>query len=405
MLTQLNSGQLATIEEVLSQYAERLLALPNEQHLVGLYNGICGHLLFLYQLSLVRPQLVDEQIFNDKLEHVQEGIAYLSQMHDLCNGLTGVGWTLEYFNQQQEDDYDVQMCETIDQWLMELVSKEPWDGEIEFIYGLAGVLAYANRRASMGAAADLHEKLVDYYLCQVKNLDGGVSWSQPSNSNFRYDKQADTEYNLGLAHGVPGIISVLLTGFEISQNNSGKHQQQLESILIQSCDWLLSHGRKSGDDISYFSSCVGDNRNTRLGWCYGDLTIALTLVRVGKAINRSDYIEMARKVALDCAKRNAKQAMISDAGLCHGSAGVALIFKLLYRQLGDDELLQAGLSWLDYSLNLYREHGLDGLNCYEPMSKQYKRNSSFLMGDAGVGMCLLAYISDDFEWLDCMAMG
>lgn len=399
----LSDEQRFCVEDIIKQFARSLMVQENETQPCGLYNGLCGQLLFLYQLSVFKPDWVDEAQFNHKLEFVQDVIPYLSEQVDLCNGLSGVAWLLEYFNQSQGEDYEALMCEPIDEMLVDYIQAKPWAGEIEFIYGLAGVGCYAARRGRHQQALGLYELIVSFYEQQAIEVEGGICWSQPKDSNFRLNKDTEHEFNLGLAHGVPGIISSLLQACEVQAL-----RERATVLVTSSCDWLVAQADKSIRNISYYGSFVGDERNTRLGWCYGDITIALTLVRVGKALNRQDYIDFAKTVALDCATRDVKKAMIRDAGLCHGSAGLAIIFKLLYQHFELPALHKACEHWLDYTLDLYRQDGLQGLNMFNGQSQTYESSVSLLTGDAGVALCLLGLLDDGQtskdSWLDCMAL-
>lgn len=399
----LNSEQHQCIEDIIKTIAEGLIEQENDSQPFGLYNGLCGHLLFLYQLSMFRPDWVDEDKFNHKLEIVQELVPHLSEQIDLCNGLTGVAWLLEYFNQCQGEDYEAAMCESIDEMLTDFMDAKPWGGEIEFIYGLAGVGCYAARRGRQHQGIELYQRIVSFYEQQAIACDVGISWTQPQHSIFRYDKEAEREFNLGLAHGVPGIIAILLPAIELPILS-----ERATALVTKSCDWLMAQSDKTVRNISFYGSFSGDKRNSRLGWCYGDLTIALTIARVGKVLGRQDYIEFATLVALDCAKRDSKQAMINDAGLCHGSAGLALIFKLIYQHIELPELLSACEFWVEHCLNLYRKDGLHGLYMFDGHSQSYAKSSGLLMGDAGVALCLLGVIDDGQvaanSWLDCMAL-
>ena len=400
----LSKEQLKCVEEIVSDFAKSVMGQENNAQPYGLFNGLCGHLLFLYQLSVVKPQWVDEEQFNYKLEFIQDVVPYLSNQVDLCNGLSGVAWLLEYLNQCQGEDYDATMCDSLDEMLIDYVKAEPWSGEIEFIYGLAGLGSYAARRGRHQKGIELYELIVSFYEQQAITLKDGISWSQPAYSIFRFNKEVEHEFNLGLAHGVPGIIASLLPACTLPTLN-----RRATALVSQSCDWLVSQADKTNRQISYFGSFTDDKRNTRLGWCYGDLTIALTLLRVGKVLNRQDYIDFATVIALDCAKRDVKSAMINDAGLCHGSAGLALIFKLIYQQVQLPEFDKACKYWLDHTLDLYRKDGLQGLNMFDGHSQSYKGSTSLLMGDSGVGLCLLGLLDDESalgdSWLDCMALG
>lgn len=390
------------INQVLQHIATRLLAQKTDQY--GLLSGLTGDLLFLFKLSQYNDALVDEAIFGDKLELLQQQLANSTHNADLSQGLSGQGWFLEYINQAQGEDYDPELCEEIDAIIQSNLSSDHWPGEIEVVLGLGGPAVYAARRQLKSAPTDLFEQLISYYENAATQIsDTTISWSQPADSVYRFNKDQPQipEFNLGLAHGVPGIIAAILPALNIP-----RLQKRAKTLLIQSCDWLLEQELDIAQQTSCFASTCNDGHpGSRMGWCYGDLTIALTLARVGNALAIPRYIHKAKHISLYNVKRDEQSGGIRDAGLCHGSAGLALIFQLLYQQLDEPELLQAADHWLLFTLDLYRQKNLTGLHMYSGINKTYEENTGFLMGYAGIGLCLLAALGHDTDWVDCLLMG
>jgi len=390
------------IDKILEQFVERSSHLNKETQPCGLLSGLAGELLFLFKLSKFQPALVNDGLFNDKLEYLQQQLSNVINRPDLDSGLSGQGWFLEFINQAQGADYDCELCEDIDDILLNSLSVERWQGEIEMVLGLGGIAMYAARRQLTSDSSEFFEKIIRHFeSTAIQVTENTLSWSQPVNSIFRFNKETpdEAEFNLGLAHGVPSIIAAILPALKIPTLF-----KRTKRLLIQSCDWLLQQELAAPQSISCFSSSCNDDNGSRLGWCYGDLTIALTLVRVGKALELPSYIDKARKISLHAAKRNSSQGMVYDAGLCHGSAGLSLIFQLLHQQLDETKLLQAANNWLLYTLDLYREEGLKGLYMYSAITKKHQEDSSFLMGYSGIGLCLLAALGEQADWTDCLLM-
>ncbi len=316
--------------------------------------------------------------------------------------MAGLGWFIEYINQAQDQDYDAELCEDIDDILFKHLSVTPWRGEIEMVLGLAGLSIYGARRQLKSDQTAFYEKLVNHFESLATQVsDNTLTWQQPQYSVYRLDKEniERPEYNLGLAHGVPGIITAILPALD----NPSLHDRT-KNLLIQSCDWLLQQQLNSQDKQSCFSSLTGSKHNSRLGWCYGDLTIALTLARVGDALELPSYMEKAREISLHSALRGEVNGMVKDAGLCHGSAGLFLIFKLLYQKIGLEELQQASDKWLDFTLNLFDEKGLEGFYKLSGIDKTYSECTGFLEGYAGIGLCLLAALNEEADWTDCLLL-
>lgn len=367
----------------------------------GLFSGLAGHLLFLCNAYKFDESLVGETLFSEKLEQLQEQLAH--QSFELSCGLAGQVWFLEYLNQSDIANYDSEIFEDIDILFKNFLSHEDfWTGEIEMILGLGGYAPYTARRARFTDQTVLYTNVIAGFASTATYFDNGhITWSQPINSVYRFDKEnkLNPEYNLGLAHGVPGIIAAILPAIEIPALKEQVHQ-----LLVGSCDWLLEHQNPSCTQSACFGTCAGKDYTSRLGWCYGDLTIALTLARVGQALNKPSYVERALEIACHAAKRDAKSGYINDAGICHGYFGLVTIFQLLYKLIPHPQLCQAAKDWLQYGLDKYKEEGINSLYSYRGAEKGYQEDFSFLMGYSGIGLSLMGIINNDIDWTDCLLM-
>ena len=270
------------------------------------------------------------------------------------------------------------------------------------VLGLGGVAVYAARRLLKSSSTAFFDSLVSHFeQAAVQISDHTLSWSQPANSVYRFNKDEPEshEFNLGLAHGVPGIIAALLPALKIPALH-----QRTKSLLVQSCDWLMAQELDEKEFTSCFASSCNEQHNSRLGWCYGDLTIALTLARVGRALELPSYMEKAKAISLHAARRDQHNGMVNDAGLCHGSAGIALIFQLLHQEIDEPLLVETANKWLDFTLDYYREKGLKGLYMFSGLNKTHEEDTGFLMGYSGIGLCLLSALTGNTDWVDSLLM-
>jgi hypothetical protein len=87
---------------------------PNDTRKLGLFGGLSGELLFLWQTNKYDNNLVDENVFNQKIEFLQDSLPIAAEKFNLSVGLTGLAWFFEYINQTQVEDYDSELCEDID---------------------------------------------------------------------------------------------------------------------------------------------------------------------------------------------------------------------------------------------------------------------------------------------------
>jgi hypothetical protein len=89
---------------------------------------------------------------------------------------------------------------------------------------------------------------------------------------------------------------------------------------------------------------------------------------------------------------------VVDACLCHGTTGLGHLFNRLYQATGNLEMKEAALAW--YRCALERrlpEEGIAGFPAYapgEPGASPWRSDPGFLTGAAGVGLALLAAVTD-----------
>ncbi len=98
---------------------------------------------------------------------------------------------------------------------------------------------------------------------------------------------------------------------------------------------------------------------------------------------------------------------IKDAGLCHGTAGVAHIFRRLFLDTGLHDFEQAAGYWHKQTLNLATDlNGLAGYFPYIPSGPVHPTQArGFLVGISGIGLSLLHTVSDIRpDWDECLLL-
>lgn len=367
---------------------------------VPLLAGRAGQLLFLYEAAKYHQGQID---LNWLSEEISQVILLAKKVLPDCSmayGMAGLAWFYQYVLQdQQESDAE---NDVVDRMFAEILSVDHWQGEYEYIIGLAGYAPYLARRTHTRQGKANALALVEHFS-KLAVIENGVAyWPTSSVSAFRMNKTAveQTEINLGLAHGNTGVIAALL---RLSQNPS--IAETAVPLLKAACDWLMQQQQDVKSYRSFFSNLSHLQAKSRLGWCYGDLTIALTLARAGRLLAQPHYTELALAIALHAASRDAADAQIYDAGLCHGSSGLALIFKLLDREFHAPEIAEAATRWHNFYLQQYQQQGLAALHKWvgdlEPGDRR-KREEDFglLEGYAGIGLSLLVHLGQEPDWVD-----
>lgn len=99
-----------------------------------------------------------------------------------------------------------------------------------------------------------------------------------------------------------------------------------------------------------------------LPWCYGDLSVAISLLRAAKAVRSLEFETCALELIEHSAARTLSSTGVADGGLCHGSLGLAHLFQRCYLWTGSAGAREAAIKWLCYFAD---EQSNDPLTNYE----------------------------------------
>ena len=199
--------------------------------------------------------------------------------------------------------------------------------------------------------------------------------------------------NLGLAHGVPGVIAFLARVhiLGIDRKRTAKCLRDATEFLLLT---RLSNADSSVHLFPYWLGLESDPVPARLGWCYGELSVGASLCAAALATDDEVLRGHAKDIACSAALRSRETSGIQDACLCHGSSGVAHILRRLAEIYDDDLLMNAATLWLKIAIDQgteqggyggYLFHGLDGRD-----NPTWHTCFDLLNGSAGVGLSLLS---------------
>ena len=207
------------------------------------------------------------------------------------------------------------------------------------------------------------------------------------------------EINLGFAHGLSGIIIVLLRIYEV-----GIATQRIEEIIRGAIKYLINTYREVDfltGQYSHFPTVVNEEypleakENQKayrdfLGWCYGDLNQVIMLYQAGNMFNEPSWILLAETVGDTTLKRTLnKGTKIKDMFLCHGSSGLSLMYQSLINISGNEKYRQGVDYWQQVTLQYLEDYHWDNT----------ENNGSLLGGLEGVGLSLMTLNSGvDLLW-------
>jgi len=284
----------------------------------------------------------------------------------------------------------------IDARILRLLEFEnPLGHNYDLITGYVGIGVYLLERLPRREAMLGIERTLDLLENISENSQAGITWfTPPSLIPPLHKKQAPFGYyNLGVAHGVPGVVAFLVR--VATSRLSDTITRKTSRLLDGAMKWLLAQQRPLGS-ISRYSSWIAvgqDGEDSRMAWCYGDLGIAAIFQFAGRRMQNPLWLSAARSLSDQCLLRQSNE--VADAALCHGAFGIAHIYNRIYQHNREDIFKQTTLDWIHRGLALRKQGvGIAGYYAYNPSSTPPEcRDASFLSGAVGIALALLAAIT------------
>jgi lantibiotic modifying enzyme len=360
--------------------------------------GHAGIALFFAYLSRSFPGAGYEDVALQYLEEAVDSLSARVSPAALYHGVAGIAWVVEHFEgwliepETEGDDLN----EASDEVILESLAVPSWTDDYDLINGLVGLGVYALARRPRPSATEALSRVVRHLEATAEVQTRGLTWWTPPERLWGPLREAAAPkgfYNLGVAHGVAGVIPFLADCCA-----AGVETEKARALLGGAVDWLLS--QKLEGDRFLFPDFVGPEiqpRGSMLAWCYGDVGIAGTLLRAAQAVGEPAWKEEALGIARRAAAFSEQEANVRDCCLCHGAIGLGHQFHRLFHATGDLRFRRASLSWYGRGLEGRRPgEPIGGYVALEPRSfqgdfEQVPRRG-FLVGSAGIGLGLLAAI-------------
>ena len=381
-------GLAARKAMVLETIAQRLSDTELESSDLGM--GQAGPALFFFELYKRLGKPADLLRAKYHLGRILDGISQI-RTFDLYAGFAGVGWLLNHLKTldvSNELELAPDCCADVDELLLDLVGTSGWPHHYELISGLVGIGVYALDHPDAVIRARLYGCVLDRLIETSEPDDGGTAWK----SQNRFLPNADERmrypngnFNLGIAHGVPGVIALLGKGL-----SQGIEIDRCEPLLRRSVSWLLSAGANV-TGIPSFGYLAGDGKQARVAWCYGDLSVAIAMLRAARGLNDQRLSAIAIDIATRVLDRGMVDSGVQDASLCHGSQGNAHICRRLFQWTGHRRFLEACSIWESATVAPWIMSPESSGGMYLPckwVSDAWKQDNGYLMGLSGIGLSL-----------------
>lgn len=367
----------------------------------SLSGGAAGLAVFFTYLDAVWPgEEHDETAFRFLNEAIEETAGRMAPA--LYDGFTGVAWAVTHLEGRLLDPGDGDPAAAIDAALLDYLARTPWEDHYDLVSGLVGCGVYGLERLPREGGRAVLERVIDRLADLAEQGPEGITWFTAP--HLLPDRQRAVcpqgYYNLGLAHGVPGVIALLGSACA-----ARIREETARTLLGGAVPWLMAQ-RLPPDAGGSFSSWTGPGvprEPARLAWCYGDLGVAAALLVTARVVGNAEWEREAVGIGLGAAARDTRRSGVRDAGLCHGAAGNAHLFNRIYQATGEPQFGEAARFWLARALEMRRPGcgigGFQACTAIPGSQPAWTDEPGLLTGAAGIALALLAAVTDtEPEW-------
>ncbi|HBN06711.1 MAG TPA: hypothetical protein DD434_13140, partial [Bacteroidales bacterium] len=350
------------IHEIAKILSETNIRLNN----YGLFAGNFGIALFLLEYS---KHFGDKQMRDKGLCLIEDVFVDIERtklpIASFCNGISGIGYGLNYLNEQHIINTDINdlFDRDIDNYLFEIMKQNLYYNNWDYLHGALGIGLYFTMKTKYNNQLLMN---IDHLLCffeatKKHQTSNGLKWLSVIDH-----ETGEIGYNISLSHGISSIAVIMTKMYERKI-----FTDRTEELAIGAINYILDQEIDVNKYGSYFpSKSKEESQNifrSRLGWCYGDLGIGMTLLNAGNVFGRKEWVNKAIDVFLNAAinRRNLKENAINDAGLCHGAVGIGIIFYNLWKRTNMPQFKEATNYWINKTLDMATfQDGLAGYKTY-----------------------------------------
>ncbi|MGB8475143.1 MAG: lanthionine synthetase C family protein [Candidatus Acidiferrum sp.] len=361
----------------------------------SLASGSAGLAILFAYLDQARSGYGDRETALYFLQQAIDAVAAVPMSSSLYVGATGIAWAVAHLRGWFLDA-DNDATEAMDTLLIDGISRGPWRGSYDLVEGLVGFGVYALEQIHSPSAVQCLAHVINRLDESAERTPDGIAWftSREVLPDWQRELYPNGYYDLGVAHGVPGVIAFLAQVCALDERKVRgvtETRSKARPLLDGAVAWLLAHRNAASADC-VFPKWIGRGSKltpSRVAWCYGDLGIAAALLATAGCMNSTSWEREAVRLARRVAKRSFAQSGIKDAGLCHGTAGAGHLFNRMFQASSESCLKNAMETWFQHTLKMRHPEG--GVAGFAALRIDHWSNEvGILGGAAGIALALLA---------------
>lgn len=390
----------------------------NDLSLAGGYPGLLLLFSTMQNQGLIEEEIAHRYVLKIKEAIETEGLYHLS----LFNGVSGICFALHQASNQGlryqkmlQALHNVLLEKTEEFYLAPIKEAKDQAKPIpsylyDVIQGVSSVGRYILEQLAVPGFYELAQDIASsLVLISKPSLIGGIEvpgWHlSPEDILNTYNQVGEKgNFNLGLAHGIPGILAYLsismLRGVFVEGQEEAirrialwvKEKSFIEKETIQWPNWV-SFEEEVGK--------IQKKETSRDAWCYGTPGISRALLLAGKALKDENLISFAKTAFRDVFRRTRQEWRIPGPMLCHGISGLLMITREMSLEEGCRDLSEEVKKLEQILLSFYRSESPFGFNDVEPCKKggyTEVSKTGFLEGSAGALLTLLTLSTPKPQW-------
>lgn len=362
----------------------------------NLFSGLSGQILLIsYSKKYLSEDLFPRIELGNSIEQLIELVNKNTKNGSLAEGLSGTAWVLNHINMLYNKKIDQRVFNQFDEYICQFIYSKIKSDEHDFLLGYIGMMQYIldsetiNPKLKRKIALDVFNRLKETAL----EVNGGIAWINPVKI-AEYSSEKSFDCNLGMAHGMPGIISFLIELYPLLQD-----KEAVISIINKALGFFLNQMQLNEDGF-YFKNYNDDAEKylfSRLSWCYGDLGISLMFLKLFKLTSNVYFQEIGITLAQNTLKLSFEKTQVEEGSLCHGAVGAAHLYNRIYQQTNMQIFKDASLKWYQTLFDLYYEaHGGMFLRPYyggQARPSKYIKDNGLFFGTSGIALSLISAIT------------
>lgn len=394
---------------------------------ISLAGGYSGILLMFAELDYRFPDqnwdsAAHAYVLKIKEEIETKGISSLS----LFGGLSGICFALR--KASRSGTRYQKLIHTLDKYLLEKIEdyyfsplrenlrkgSPSFKPQYDLMQGIAGVGVYGLHCLSDSALHSMVEEILLLLIGLTKPIQrGGRSipgWYVLLEDHFLQSEKTqypEGNFNLGLSHGVSGVLAFLSAAMMRGIVLEGQHEA-IERIT----SWIQKHRREYNgiffwNNLVSFEEEIGTTQALhpsfplRDAWCYGTPGTAYSLFLAGKALKDKELHQFALDSFLSIFQKNQNDWLLTSPTCCHGLSGLLLLTKKITQETKDENLVKKASSLTQLLLTFHHTDypfGFRNLQLCKGEKFAEVDEAGLLEGAAGVLLTLLSGTGKSSGW-------